>query len=48
MHDNNNNWFMSNSISPTLTLIDQPRYMIGKTTFGQLYVEIKPETIAFI
>ena len=35
------NWFMSSVISPTLTTIDQPGYLMGKTAFKQLYKEIK-------
>lgn len=34
------NWFMSSVISPTLTTIDQPGYLMGKTAFKQLYKEI--------
>ncbi|WP_397364728.1 LacI family DNA-binding transcriptional regulator [Olleya sp. R77988] len=35
------NWFMSSVISPTLSTIDQPGYLMGKTAFKQLYKEIK-------
>lgn len=35
------NWFMSSVISPTLTTIDQPGYLMGRTAFKQLYKEIK-------
>lgn len=35
------NWFMSSVISPTLTTIDQPGYLMGKTAFKQLYKEIR-------
>ena len=35
------NWFMSSVISPTLTTIDQPGYLMGKTAFKLLYKEIK-------
>ena len=35
------NWFMSSVISPTLTTINQPGYLMGKTAFKQLYKEIK-------
>lgn len=35
------NWFMSSVISPTLTTINQPGYLMGKTAFKQLYTEIK-------
>ena len=34
------NWFMSSVISPTLTTIDQPGYLMGETAFKQLYKEI--------
>jgi len=34
------NWFMSTVISPTLTTIDQPGYLMGETAFKQLYKEI--------
>lgn len=34
------NWFMSSVISPTLTTINQPGYLMGKTAFKQLYKEI--------
>lgn len=48
------NWFMSSVISPTITTIDQPGYVMGQTAFIQLYKEIQalkkgtslqPETI---
>jgi len=35
------NWFMSSVISPPLTTIDQPGYLMGKTAFKLLYKEIK-------
>lgn len=35
------NWFMSSVISPSLTTIDQPGFLMGKTAFKQLYKEIK-------
>jgi len=35
------NWFMSSVISPTLTTIDQPGYLMGKKAFKLLYKEIK-------
>ena len=35
------NWFMSSVISPSLTTINQPGYLMGKTAFKQLYKEIK-------
>ena len=35
------NWFMSSVISPTITTIDQPGYVMGQTAFKQLYKEIK-------
>ncbi len=35
------NWFMSSVISPTLSTIDQPGYLMGKTAFKQLYKEMK-------
>ena len=35
------NWFMSSVISPTLSTIDQPGYLMGKTAFKQLYKEIQ-------
>lgn len=35
------NWFMSSVISPSLTTIDQPGYLMGKTAFKLLYKEIK-------
>ena len=35
------NWFMSSVISPSLTTIDQPGYLMGKTAFKQLFKEIK-------
>ena len=35
------NWFMSSVISPTLTTIDQPGYLMGKTAFQQLFKEIE-------
>lgn len=35
------NWFMSSVISPTLTTIDQPGFLMGKTAFKLLYKEIK-------
>lgn len=35
------NWFMSTVISPPLTTIDQPGYLMGKTAFKLLYKEIK-------
>ncbi|NNK40719.1 MAG: LacI family DNA-binding transcriptional regulator [Winogradskyella sp.] len=35
------NWFMSSVISPTLTTINQPGYLMGKTAFKLLYKEIK-------
>lgn len=35
------NWFMSSVISPALTTIDQPGYLMGKTAFKQLYKEMK-------
>jgi len=34
------NWFMSTVISPTLTTIDQPGYLMGEAAFKQLYKEI--------
>ncbi|MDN3644106.1 LacI family DNA-binding transcriptional regulator [Lutimonas halocynthiae] len=34
------NWFMSSVISPSLTTIDQPGYLMGETAFNQLYKEI--------
>ncbi|MFH4964624.1 LacI family DNA-binding transcriptional regulator [Gaetbulibacter sp. M235] len=34
------NWFMSSVISPTLTTIDQPGYLMGKTAFKQLFKEM--------
>ena len=45
------NWFMSSVISPSLTTIDQPGYLMGKTAFKQLFKEIKQrkkgETLTF-
>ncbi|MFK7834547.1 MAG: LacI family DNA-binding transcriptional regulator [Winogradskyella sp.] len=35
------NWFMSSVISPSLTTINQPGYLMGKTAFKQLYKEIR-------
>ncbi|GAK92054.1 lacI family transcriptional regulator [Nonlabens ulvanivorans] len=35
------NWFMSSVISPKLTTIDQPGFLMGKTAFKQLFKEIK-------
>lgn len=35
------NWFMSSVISPTLTTISQPGFLMGKTAFKLLYKEIK-------
>jgi LacI family transcriptional regulator len=35
------NWFMSSVISPTLTTIDQPGFLMGKTAFNQVYKEIE-------
>ncbi|MGF1556119.1 LacI family DNA-binding transcriptional regulator [Paucihalobacter sp.] len=35
------NWFMSSVISPTLTTIDQPGYLMGKNAFKLLYKEIR-------
>ncbi|AIZ42007.1 LacI family DNA-binding transcriptional regulator [Cellulophaga baltica] len=35
------NWFMSSVISPSLTTINQPGFLMGKTAFKQLYKEIK-------
>ena len=35
------NWFMSSVISPTLTTINQPGFLMGKTAFKLLYKEIK-------
>jgi LacI family transcriptional regulator len=35
------NWFMSSVISPSLTTIDQPGFLMGKTAFKLLYKEIK-------
>lgn len=35
------NWFMSSVITPKLTTIDQPGFLMGKTAFKQLYKEIK-------
>ena len=35
------NWFMSSVISPSLSTINQPGYLMGKTAFKQLYKEIK-------
>lgn len=35
------NWFMSSVISPTLTTINQPGHLMGKTAFKLLYKEIK-------
>lgn len=35
------NWFMSSVISPTITTIDQPGFIMGQTAFKQLYKEIK-------
>jgi LacI family transcriptional regulator len=35
------NWFMSSVISPSLTTINQPGFEMGKTTFKQLFKEIK-------
>jgi LacI family transcriptional regulator len=34
------NWFMSTVISPTLSTVDQPGYLMGETAFNQLYTEI--------
>ncbi|RAJ15876.1 LacI family DNA-binding transcriptional regulator [Arenibacter echinorum] len=35
------NWFMSSVISPSLTTIDQPGYLMGKTAFERLYKEMQ-------
>ncbi|WP_439153045.1 LacI family DNA-binding transcriptional regulator [Winogradskyella sp.] len=35
------NWFMASVISPSLTTINQPGYLMGKTAFKQLYKEIR-------
>ncbi|WP_282122899.1 LacI family DNA-binding transcriptional regulator [Algibacter mikhailovii] len=35
------NWFMSSVISPSLTTIDQPGFLMGKTAFKLLFKEIK-------
>ncbi|WP_047548202.1 LacI family DNA-binding transcriptional regulator [Psychroserpens sp. Hel_I_66] len=35
------NWFMSSVISPKLSTIDQPGYLMGKTAFKLLFKEIK-------
>ena len=35
------NWFMSSVISPSLTTIDQPGDLMGKTAFKLLFKEIK-------
>ncbi len=35
------NWFMSSVISPTLTTIDQPGFLMGETAFQQLFKEIE-------
>jgi LacI family transcriptional regulator len=35
------NWQMSEVVSPSLTTIDQPGYLMGTTAFKQLYKEIK-------
>ena len=34
------NWFISSIISPTLTTIDQPGFLMGETAFNQAYKEI--------
>lgn len=34
------NWFMSSVISPSLTTVDQPGYLMGKSAFKQLHKEI--------
>lgn len=34
------NWLMSAVISPSLTTVDQPGFLMGKTAFKQLYKEI--------
>lgn len=34
------NWHMSSVISPSLTTIDQPGFLLGKNAFKQLYIEI--------
>ena len=35
------NWFMASVISPSLTTINQPGYLMGKTAFKQLYKEMR-------
>ncbi len=34
------NWFMSSAITPSLTTIDQPGYLMGKKAFKRLFKEI--------
>jgi LacI family transcriptional regulator len=38
------NWFTSSVITPTLSTIDQPGYLMGKKAFKLLHKEMKAKT----